>query len=473
MARKTTTRSARRRTAKTTAPAGAGPRVRIRMYRLGVGDCFLLAFPREGQEDFRILVDCGVHQAQKGGSDQMKKVVADLHEVTKGRIDIVVGTHEHQDHLSGFPEVLAAFKEGAAEEIWVAWTEDEKDALANSLRQSKGKALAMLSGARLHMRANGAGEEADRLGSVLGFFGDGSGPRLKSFGDAMKKLSTTIHYRKPGEVPIELLGGQMRVFVLGPPRDPRMIGQSAPSKSGDEVYAAAGYRFGTYAEMIDEVGPAFEKEPAPPFDNRFTVPIGRTKDDPFFAKRYWAGTTDAKLTDRIDNTQDWRRIDADWMTAATALGLKLDEDTNNTSLVLAFELGPKEKDGPVLLFAADAQVGNWKSWQTVKWENYGGRTITGPDLLRRTILYKVGHHASHNATLKKLGLEMMTALEMALVPTDAAMAAKVKWGTLPWTPLLTALEAKATHGVVRTDRPLPAKAAPRVRETPLYYEVTL
>ena len=48
--------SPRRQVAVAAATAAAAvARVRIRMYRLGVGDCFLLAFPRDGQEDFRIL----------------------------------------------------------------------------------------------------------------------------------------------------------------------------------------------------------------------------------------------------------------------------------------------------------------------------------------------------------------------------------------------------------------------------------
>jgi hypothetical protein len=58
--------------------------------------------------------------------------------------------------------------------------------------------------------------------------------------------------------------------------------------------------------------------------------------------------------------------------------------------VLAFELG---KGGKVLLFAADAQRGNWISWKD------GDQTITATDLLDRTVVYKVGHHGSHNATL--------------------------------------------------------------------------
>ena len=65
----------------------------------------------------------------------------------------------------------------------------------------------------------------------------------------------------------------------------------------------------------------------------------------------------------------WRRIDGDWLSAAEALALDLASDTNNTSLVLAFEWGAPGK-GRVLLFAADAQVGNWLSWRD---QSYGER----------------------------------------------------------------------------------------------------
>ena len=267
----------------------------------------------------------------------------------------------------------------------------------------------------------------------------------------------------------------MRVFVLGPPREKELLEQSDPSKKDkDQIY-----NFGAYMGLLEQVTPALGDAPVGPFDDRFTLPLEGTKALPFFKQRYWAETNDEKLAERRDNTQDWRRIDADWMGVATTLAMQLDQDTNNTSLVLAFELGPRKQGGPVLLFAADAQVGNWLSWQNVTW-TFEGRTITGPDLLKRTILYKVGHHASYNATLRKLGLETMANLELALVPTDAAMAAKVKWGTLPWPPLLKALADKATQGVVRTDESYVAKPtddgkppAIKVRQETLFYEVEL
>ena len=99
------------------------------------------------------------------------------------------------------------------------------------------------------------------------------------------------------------------------------------------------------------------------------------------------------------NFKDWRRIDNDWLAAAEQLALNLDSDTNNTCLALAFEWGvPGE--GQVLLFPGDAQVGNWLSWRRQQYQA-GGRTLTADQLMQHTILYKVGHHASHNATLRR------------------------------------------------------------------------
>ena len=107
----------------------------------------------------------------------------------------------------------------------------------------------------------------------------------------------------------------------------------------------------------------------------------------------------------------------------------MDNDTNNTSLVLAFEF---VKKGEVLLFVGDAQVGNWRSWEQVRF-NVPGRTKPLPalELLARTVFYKVAHRCSHNATLKKGGLELMTRDDLvAFVPLDQQTAKKQ--GTKGW-----------------------------------------
>jgi hypothetical protein len=152
-------------------------------------------------------------------------------------------------------------------------------------------------------------------------------------------------------------------------------------------------------------------------------------------------------------------VDEDWMSAFGQLALDLDSDTNNTSLVLAFEFTDTKE---VLLFVGDAQVGNWKSWASVSY-TVPGRTTPMPahDLLARTVFYKVGHHCSHNATLKKGGLELMQHDDLvAFIPLDKATAkkqgkkdekGKPKGWDMPARPLFTALKERAKKRVVISD----------------------
>jgi hypothetical protein len=152
--------------------------------------------------------------------------------------------------------------------------------------------------------------------------------------------------------------------------------------------------------------------------------------------------------------------------------LQLDSATNNTSLVLAIEL---TRSREVLLFVADAQVGNWLSWQDLAWK-VGGETVTGPDLLRRTILYKVGHHGSHNATLQEKGLELMQNLRFALIPVDHEMAVKKRWGKMPLEQIEKRLNDMTKGAVLRADRDIDGELAASVAQDQakrLYFELTI
>ena len=101
-----------------------------------------------------------------------------------------------------------------------------------------------------------------------------------------------------------------------------------------------------------------------------------------------------------------------------------------------------------------------------------GKTVTGPDLLKRTIFYKVGHHGSHNATLQKLGLEQMERLRVAVIPVDQEMAKKKRWNHMPLDELVMALNERAKGVVLRVDQPMPVTQE-KVVEDPLFFEVTL
>ena len=180
-----------------------------------------------------------------------------------------------------------------------------------------------------------------------------------------------------------------------------------------------------------------------PFEPRFRIPSSPAKD----AKK---ALGDIRA---LYNSEDhaWRRIDSDWLRAAETLALKLDEDTNNTSLVLAVEL---IESGRVLLLVADAQVGNWLSWTDpdLTWTLPDNTSVTVRDLLERTVLYKVGHHGSHNSTLRDRGLERMTSAELvAMIPTSERFADRQRWN-IPFPPLLKRLKEKTRGRVLRADR---------------------
>lgn len=110
-----------------------------------------------------------------------------------------------------------------------------------------------------------------------------------------------------------------------------------------------------------------------------------------FAPSFRDASDNLRREDEVWDNAAFRRIDNEWLYSAEKLAIDMNDFTNNSSLVLAFELG---RGGKVLLFAADAQRGNWISWANKPWKD-GRRTVTAQDLLGRTVLYKVGHHGSH------------------------------------------------------------------------------
>src|SRR5215472_4174819 len=91
------------------------PKVRVRMYRQGLGDCFLLTFNPGGDEK-HILIDCGTLGA-KITNVKMPNVVADINKTTKGHLQLVVATHQHHDHLSGFGKLSEQFSRANNKQI--------------------------------------------------------------------------------------------------------------------------------------------------------------------------------------------------------------------------------------------------------------------------------------------------------------------------------------------------------------------
>ena len=146
--------------------------VKVRMYRQGLGDCFLLAFATSGERPFYMLIDCGVLVGTPDAEERMRRVAESLRDSTGGRIDVLVATHQHWDHLSGFEQAREVFDRIDVGEVWAAWTEDPQNPLAARLRGRRETAVRALWSASRSLWAAGKGDRAEPLEALLGFFGD-------------------------------------------------------------------------------------------------------------------------------------------------------------------------------------------------------------------------------------------------------------------------------------------------------------
>ncbi|MFY9821278.1 MAG: hypothetical protein WAM82_07840 [Thermoanaerobaculia bacterium] len=471
--------------AKMTAP-DAG--VTVRMYRQGLGDCFLLAFPtRGGGRPCYVLIDCGVLLGTENAAEKMKQVASSLHEATGGKIDVLVATLQHWDHVSGFQQAKEVFDQIEIGQVWAAWTEDPNDPVAHRLRDRREASVRWLHAAAEGLRKGGDEDSASSVESVLGFFGelekDGRPATLQQAMAYVLGRGNPPRYWRPGDR-LELPGvDAARVYVLGPPRIENVARPADPTESSFGVAALA-------AGSTLDLGEEELKTLSLPFDAEFRIPLADARQDAFFQESYFGVAGQPS-----EHQMAWRQIDTEWLTSASHFSLQLDSETNNTSLALAVEL---VSSGKVLLFAADAQEDNWLSWHKLQWPREGepggpdlpGDPVTVVELLHRTVLYKVGHHASHNATLEAGGLELMTDPELvAMIPVDEAMAHKPKGGNpagwdMPFAPLLQSLLERAKGRVLRADSGAPPQS-PRLSPeewkdfekrytiTPDYVELTI
>jgi hypothetical protein len=412
--------------------------VSIRMYHVGFGDAFLLTFPAADRPR-KVLVDCGHHTAGPPPlkmKEVVQRLIADVQEPGGARIDVVICTHRHQDHVRGF-EQADLWAQVRVDEVWMPWTEHPSDPLARRIREAQAKrgrdlllALDSFSGLSL--------TERERIKALV----DNSLTNALAMG--------TLHHGFAGSprrrfLPEQSAGGLERVVsapllpgvkvhALGPSKDEAVIRDMDPPP--DESFlraaraAAAGASAGsTLARWaISDAGDAFRawfeemSERARRLPAEDSRPLRRA--DPDFLPRWFAS-----LGLRLNEV---RLVDKAGEGSPLAAAVALDKAVNGTSLMLLFEAGRA-----FLLFTGDAQWGTWK------------RALEDPEwnaLLRRTNFYKVGHHGSHNATPVRFVNDVLGDAFQAMVPTRPTET----FDDIPRKPLLEALLLKS-ESVVRSD----------------------
>jgi hypothetical protein len=366
------------------------------MYRTGFGDCFLLTFG--GTANLRhVLIDFGAHMHGEIGT--MDEIMEDIELVTGMNLALIVATHAHRDHISGFARFADRFAQFQIGEIWMPWTDNPRDKAAAAIER---RHLALYDRLYSHLQvALGATDGNIRHSPALLALSNLRGnERAKSelnrgfgVGARVRYLGAGTNFNSVGNI----VG--LSAEILGPPRDKSFLARMDP--------------------------PAHQRFLSSPGDSSTVI-------RPFPTLELRAADPESATLEPLALESDILALESLSEVPAGPLAFVLDSVRNNTSLVIVFRFR-----GRTLLFTGDAQWGNWESWIG---------TEEAKNLLGEVDFLKVAHHGSANATpvdvVSRLGHNLA-----AMVSTQTE-----PYPSIPRIPLLNAIERHCAGNVaVRSD----------------------
>lgn len=410
-------------------PPARGEQLKIRMYNVGFGDCFLLWLPTpDGAR--KILFDCGSIKKAKHSIDQIvQQIITDVTDPDGvARIDVVVGTHRHRDHVSGFDDPL--WRNVEVKEVWMPWTEHPTDPQARVIRETQSKLAAALT--QSFTKRLSTARAAERSGlqrfELLAFNALSNESAMTTLHDgfAGRPLRRFMPTKIASDATFttDALPG-VTVHILGPSRDKDVIRDMDPP---------AGH---SYLQMLDN-SDASDSAPEPFNEAWWVEPAGHERSH-------------AHLIVSPQHRKVMQKAGAEM---EQAVATSLDGAVNGTSLMLVLRIGDLH-----LLFPGDAQWGTWQA------------ALRNPDslaLLKRTSFLKVGHHGSHNATPKDFVENVIGKDFWAMVST----ALVKNWPEIPRGPLLTALSTR-TKKLARSDAPDSGNSAFEFAADKLYIDTSI
>jgi hypothetical protein len=282
------------------------------MYKVGFGDCFLLRIPTESGVK-KMLIDCGsLKKHKKAIAEIARQVIEEVKDADgKPRIDVLVVTHRHADHISGFTE--QAWQDVEVGEVWMPWTEAPNDERALSLRQRQIRWANLLKDALL-----GANSDPDLMEVVSNALSNDAALETlhNGFRGRPKRRYLPDDGLRDRVLETERLPG-VTVYVLGPPRDEEVMKSMDPPD---------GEGFLRLNEAGDVEGSKIPEPFGPDWAFDESIRLGPRDEDAI--RRAMEGV-EKGLAAKIDN----------WL--------------NNTSLILILKIGSKH-----FLFPIDAQWGS-------------------------------------------------------------------------------------------------------------------
>ena len=427
-AKKSATKRAATKKTATKAPAAksaAAKSVTVRMYNVGFGDAFLLFFPAP-ERTRKVLIDCGVHASGRNPNLKMSEAVAQIIAAATEaddvpRIDLVIATHRHQDHVEGFANQLWQTVE--VREVWMPWTENYRDAEARRILELQStRAENLQTALKLISRPQRFGLNAKQVGELksLQEFAANNLVNAKAmatlhegfkpFAGQNKVTRRYLEYKSPQKSTFmpEILPG-VTVCVMGPSRDKEIIRDMEPEHGNrDEEW---------FRLTMNEAAGVAQREDLVPFDETWSATL----------QQY-------NRSHRIIDAATLKKVESAGEGAELGIAVALEKAVNGTSLMLMFQIGKAK-----LFFPGDAQLGTWKMAMNVpEWR----------ELMKQADFYKVGHHGSHNATPPKFINEIAGKGFKAMIPVRPVE----KWKFIPKIELMAAMRKKTTK-IARADRP--------------------
>lgn len=394
--------------------------VAVRMYQVGFGDCFLLSFGYADGSERHMLIDFGTTSRPRSAPTPLK-VAQSIAERTGGQLDVLVVSHRHRDHLSGFgAEKSAATIAALAPKLVVLpWTEHPS---ADAKAKSPQKALL---GALAEGRAFAASVDRTAPASGPGSRSELANRARDEIGNAaaVTWLATIAagakaEYLHAGQASAidECIPG-IGVVVLGPPT-PEQWPDVQHQRAEDAEYWMLGKQLLGHYYAPDPTKRLYAEA-----DAEVPLPTAYRRGDPPPGPERWIAA----------------RLRRQEMTAMTTIVRWLDDALNNTSLILLIEAAGRQ-----MLFAGDAQIENWGyTLEQLKRKRSLKRRLAELDLL------KVGHHGSRNATPRSL-VQLWSQHQagggskfVALMSTRVGVHGKTEATRVPRSTLVRALQGVA------------------------------